>query len=218
MILEDLIRRLFYGRKKEEKAAATQKVLDDPILREVIPAKLQNNALLRLAIEISEQVSDLEETMQEIETSEKVTDEELAEIDELIEAIELIRQQKHKLSVTLSEVCYRICKRIIKDDYRMALCMQALGESQLTLGRPKLCLPPLKEAVDVFEEEEDWTRAAACYGNMGVAWRRLGDIEAAADYFQRALKTAEESGDELLVKRTEQWIKDFASGALPLEE
>jgi tetratricopeptide (TPR) repeat protein len=218
MILEDLIRRLFYGRKKEEKAATTKKVLDDPILREVIPAKLQQNALLLLAIEISEQVSDLEETMQEIETSEKVTDDELAQIDELIDAIELIRQQKHKLAVTLSEVCYRICKRIIKDDYRMALCMQSLGESQLTLGRPKLSLPPLKEAVDVFEDEEDWARAAACYGNMGVAWRRLGDIEAAADYFQRALKIAEESGDELLVKRTEQWIKDFASGALPLEE
>jgi tetratricopeptide (TPR) repeat protein len=218
MILEDLIRRLFYGRKKEEKTATTQKVLDDPILREVIPMSLQQNALLRLAIEISEQVSDLEETMQEVETSEKVTDEELAQIDELIDAIDLIRQQKHKLAVTLSEVCYRICKRIIKDDYRMALCMQALGESQLTLGRPKLCLPPLKEAVDVFEDEEDWSRAAACYGNMGVAWRRLGDIEAAADYFQRALKISEESGDDLLMKRTEQWIKDFASGALPLEE
>jgi tetratricopeptide (TPR) repeat protein len=218
MILEDLIRRFFYGRKKEEKAATTQKVLDDPVLREVIPAKLQNNALLRLAIEISEQVSDLEETMQEIETEEKVTDAELAEIDELIDVIDPIRQRKHKLCVTLSEVCYRVCKRVFKDDYRMALCMQALGESQLTLNRPKLCLPPLKEAVSIFEDDEEWSKVVACYGNMGVAWRRLGDIETAAEYFQRALQIAEESGDELLVKRTEQWIKDFASGALPLEE
>lgn len=217
MRLEDLIRRLFYGRKKEEKEAATQKVLDDPTLREILPLELQGNALLRLAIEISEQISDLEETMHEIEASEKVTDDEIAQIDALIDSIDLLRQKGHKLSVTLSEVCYRISKRIIKDDFRMALCMQALGESQLTLGRPNLCLPPLKEAAEIFEEEEEWSKVVVCYGNIGVAWRRLGDLELAAEYFHRALSIAEDSGDELLFKRTEQWIKDFAGGPLPLE-
>jgi tetratricopeptide (TPR) repeat protein len=215
MLLEDLIRRIFYGRRKEEKAVANQKLLEDPLLREILPKKLHGNALLLLSLEIFQGISDLEETLQEIETAEKVNDEELSAIDELIEAIDGLRERRHPLAVTLAEVCYRISKRIIKDELRMALCMQALGETQLTLGRTELCMPPLKEAAALFEEDEEWGRAVACYGNLGVAWRRLGDIEAAAEQFMRALELSRLSGDELLVRRTEQWIKDFAGGALP---
>jgi tetratricopeptide (TPR) repeat protein len=191
MRLDDLIRRIFYGRRKEEKEAATaRKLLEDPVLREALPERLQGNTILRLAIEVYEGVSDLEEIVQEIETAEKATDEEFNQIDELIVAIEALRDRRHPLAVTLAEICYRLSKRVIGDEYRMALCMQALGETQLMLGRNQLALPPLKEAIEVFLDEEEWPRIVSCYGNMGVAWRRLGDIDAAAEYFERALSAA----------------------------
>lgn len=218
MRLEDLIRRIFYGRRKEEKEVATEKLLEDPVLQEIFPKKLQANAVLRLALEIFQNISDMEEIMQDIETAEKVTDEELTQIDELIDSLDLLREKQHAFVITLAEVCYRIAKRIIKDEYRMALCMQALGEAQLTLGRPQLCLPPLKEAAEIFEEEEEWSRVVACHGNLGVAWRHMGDMEAAGEQFQRALDAARRSGDDLLTRRTEQWVKEFASGALPFIE
>src|SRR5262252_1000954 len=104
MRLDDLIRRIFYGRKKEEKAVATAQLLEDPVLREVLPEKLQGNAILKLALEIFQQLSDMEETMSEIETAEKATDEELNQIDDLIAAAELLRDRRHPFAVTLAEV------------------------------------------------------------------------------------------------------------------
>jgi tetratricopeptide (TPR) repeat protein len=219
MHLDELFRRLFYGRKKEQKEVASeQQLLEDPVLREVFATKLQKNTLLRLAIEIYQQISDMEETMQDIETADKVSDDELAEIDALIDSLEPLSQRRHPFAVTLSEVCYRISKRILRDEYRMALCLQALGETRLQLGKPQLALPPLQEAAQHFEDEEEWAKVVACYGNMGLAWRLQGDLDAAADFFQRAFDVARESGDELLLARTEQWIAEFAGGKVLHEE
>jgi tetratricopeptide (TPR) repeat protein len=75
-----------------------------------------------------------------------------------------------------------------------ARCYTNLGNVYNNLGQYQRAL---KKGLKIAERINDKTNEATCYINLGVTYHNLRQYQQAIEYYEKTLKTAKKSGDEM---------------------
>ncbi len=75
------------------------------------------------------------------------------------------------------------------------------GEQQYQKGQFKAALLSLEQALQIYQQIGDRAGVGRALGNLGVAYRSLGDYQKAIDFYQQSLAIAQQIGDRAGVGR-----------------
>ncbi|ULC58565.1 tetratricopeptide repeat protein [Flaviramulus sp. BrNp1-15] len=148
--------------------------------------------------ELDKAIAITRETLKLINEHEEDSDSKTKFIGAQHDALSIRYTEKGNYKIALIEALKALkCFEEINDDYRKAGVLQQIGQIEASLKNYKTSIKYYKEAIDIFNKEEEIWSLTYANISLGAAYQNLEDYEKAKNCFDAAIDYAKKVEDKM---------------------